>query len=161
MKLCPKCNNDHSKPGIFCSRICANSRGPRSEEIKQKISRKLKGRPNFSARGKLVSEETRLKISIANTGRKSPQKLDDIHVFIENSKMARHLVKKRVVEKNLIHYSCQICSNDGNHNNLPLVLQIDHINGINNDHRLNNLRFLCPNCHTQQETYAGKNNKRK
>lgn len=38
-----------------------------------------------------------------------------------------------------------------------LSLQLDHINGINNDHRLENLRFLCPNCHSQTNTYAGKN----
>ena len=38
-----------------------------------------------------------------------------------------------------------------------LSLQLDHINGINNDHRIENLRFLCPNCHSQTETYAGKN----
>ena len=39
----------------------------------------------------------------------------------------------------------------------PLALQLDHINGVNNDHRLTNLRFLCPNCHSQTDTYAGKN----
>lgn len=42
MKLCPKCNTSHSKPGTFCSRVCANSRGPRSDEtkIKQSIANK-------------------------------------------------------------------------------------------------------------------------
>lgn len=39
----------------------------------------------------------------------------------------------------------------------PLTLQLDHINRVNNDHRLTNLRFLCPNCHSQTDTYAGKN----
>ena len=36
----------------------------------------------------------------------------------------------------------------------------NHINGINNDHRLENLRFLCPNCHSQTSTYAGKNKRK-
>jgi hypothetical protein len=36
-----------------------------------------------------------------------------------------------------------------------LVLQLDHINGEKTDNRLENLRFLCPNCHSQTETYAG------
>lgn len=44
MKQCPKCNKDHEKQGIFCSRICANSRGARTQEFKDKISSKLKGK---------------------------------------------------------------------------------------------------------------------
>lgn len=40
-----------------------------------------------------------------------------------------------------------------------MALQLDHKNGVNNDHRLENLRFLCPNCHAITETFAGKNSK--
>jgi predicted amidophosphoribosyltransferase len=36
-------------------------------------------------------------------------------------------------------------------------LVLDHINGIDNDHRLKNLRLLCPNCNSQTRTFAGKN----
>ena len=43
MKICPKCKNNHEKSGIFCSRTCANSRGPRTEEFKRKVSEKLTG----------------------------------------------------------------------------------------------------------------------
>lgn len=78
-------------------------------------------------------------------------------VFVENSTYARHHIKRRLIEETLIPYSCQCCGNKGEHNGYPLVLQLDHINGMNNDHRLENLRFLCPNCHTQQETYGAKN----
>lgn len=45
MKKCPKCNKDHEKSGKFCSRSCANSRGPRTEEFKRKVSEKLKVYP--------------------------------------------------------------------------------------------------------------------
>ena len=54
-----------------------------------------------------------------------------------------------------------LCGNQGSHNGRPLTLQLDHVNGVNNDHRLENIRLLCPNCHTQQDTYAGKNKPRK
>ncbi len=43
MKLCPKCNIEHQRPGAFCSRTCANSRGPRSDEVKLAISATLTG----------------------------------------------------------------------------------------------------------------------
>ncbi|HJU55368.1 MAG TPA: HNH endonuclease [Pyrinomonadaceae bacterium] len=42
----------------------------------------------------------------------------------------------------------------------PLSLQLDHINGDNLDHRIENLRLLCPNCHSQTETFAGKNKRK-
>lgn len=44
MKNCPKCSKPHSKPGTFCSRTCANSRGPRTVDFKLKVSYKLTGR---------------------------------------------------------------------------------------------------------------------
>lgn len=44
MKICPKCGNEHDKIGTFCSRSCANSRGPRNEEFKNAVSKKLSGR---------------------------------------------------------------------------------------------------------------------
>lgn len=44
--------------------------------------------------------------------------------------------------------------------NKKITLQLDHINGINNDNRVENLRFLCPNCHSQTSTYTGKNTKK-
>jgi hypothetical protein len=44
MKNCPKCEIEHEKYGIFCSRKCANSRGPRSQQFKDLVSKKLSGR---------------------------------------------------------------------------------------------------------------------
>ncbi len=77
-------------------------------------------------------------------------------VFIENSTYPRKDIKKRIIDQQLIPYICVECGNDGNHNGKPLVLQLDHMNGKAEDNRIENLRFLCPNCHSQTATYAGK-----
>ena len=66
-------------------------------------------------------------------------------------------VKKRIISENIIPYECSNC-HINTWDNKPLSLQLDHINGINYDHRLENLRFLCPNCHSQTNTFCGKNN---
>lgn len=66
-------------------------------------------------------------------------------------------VKKFIILHKLIKYQCSLCSIVDSHNGKPLVLHLDHINGIRTDNRLENLRFLCPNCHSQTDTYCGKN----
>lgn len=78
-------------------------------------------------------------------------------VFTEGSSYARHLLKKRLIKHKLIEYKCTECGNTGEWMGKPLSLQLDHINGVNNDNRLENLRFICANCHSQTDTYAGKN----
>lgn len=80
-------------------------------------------------------------------------------VFCENSNHSRHGVKQRIIKENLILYECSECGNKGFHNNKSLVLQLEHKNGINNDNRLENLCFLCPNCHSQTSTFAGRGKK--
>jgi 5-methylcytosine-specific restriction endonuclease McrA len=59
--------------------------------------------------------------------------------------------------KKIKEYKCQICENDGNWMNKKLCLQIDHIDGNCENNKPDNLRFLCPNCHTQTETWGIKN----
>jgi Zn finger protein HypA/HybF involved in hydrogenase expression len=81
-------------------------------------------------------------------------------IFIENSAYSRHALKKIIIQEKLLEYKCECCDNKGEWIGIKLVLQLDHKNGINNDNRLLNLRFLCPNCHSQTKTYAGKNNKK-
>lgn len=69
-------------------------------------------------------------------------------------------MKSRLLKAQILEYKCATCG-ISEWNNNPITLQLDHINGVHDDHRLNNLRLLCPNCHSQTSTYAGKNVKRK
>lgn len=66
-------------------------------------------------------------------------------------------LKRRLIRQKIIEYKCSICGNIGEWCGKKLSLQLDHINGKSNDHRIENLRFLCPNCHSQTKTYAGRN----
>lgn len=65
-------------------------------------------------------------------------------------------LKRRILNNNLIDYKCAICGIK-EWLSKPIVLQLDHINGDNRDNRLENLRLLCPNCHSQTDTFCRKN----
>ena len=66
-------------------------------------------------------------------------------------------LKQRIIREGLMQYKCVGCGLGSDWNGKPITLQLDHINGISNDHRLTNLRFMCPNCHSQTHTFAGRN----
>jgi len=77
-------------------------------------------------------------------------------VMVENSTYCRKDLKKRLLRDGLLDNKCAICGQEPEWIGKTLVLVLDHINGINNDHRRHNLRLLCPNCNSQQDTFAGK-----
>lgn len=89
---------------------------------------------------------------ITNTKRRLP--LEDLLVAGRPCNSAR--LKDRLLEAGLLENKCAVCGLGPKWNGLPLVLQLDHINGDHDDNRLENLRLLCPNCHTQTENYAGR-----
>lgn len=69
---------------------------------------------------------------------------------------ARSHVKRRLLHAGLLENKCSICG-IADWLGQELHMHIDHINGVGDDHRLENLRMLCPNCHSQTATYSGRN----
>lgn len=74
--------------------------------------------------------------------------------YTTTSRLRRRLVKDKFLANECSGLECNIKDTWlGN----SIVLHLDHINGKNSDNRLTNLRLLCPNCHSQTDTYCGKN----
>lgn len=80
-------------------------------------------------------------------------------VLVKNSSYSRNSLKKRLLKERLLENKCGVCGMEPTWQGNKLVLVLDHINGINNDNRLENLRLLCPNCNSQTDTFAGRNGK--
>lgn len=70
----------------------------------------------------------------------------------------RRGIKTRLVKEGYKKYQCEMCG-VSEWMGIKIGLELDHINGDCYDHRLENLRILCPNCHATTSTYRGKNKK--
>jgi hypothetical protein len=69
---------------------------------------------------------------------------------------SNHL-KRRLIKEELLVNRCSECDSLPEWRGKPLTMVLDHRNGDNTDNRLENLRLLCPNCNSQQATFAGRN----
>lgn len=88
---------------------------------------------------------------------KPPEKLDTI--LVKGRRFQSNGLKKRLFNAGLKERKCELCgwcevSVDGR-----IPVELDHINGDHSDNRLENLRILCPNCHSLQTTHRGLNKK--
>ena len=94
------------------------------------------------------------KSAVIKTNKLNNVRKEDI--LKENCKHQRIVLRRYIIKNDLIPYKCAICGCT-EWQGKTLSLELDHINGINNDNRLENLRFLCPNCHSQTSTYGSRN----
>jgi 5-methylcytosine-specific restriction endonuclease McrA len=79
-------------------------------------------------------------------------------ILCKNSTASRTVVRHHIIVTKAIPHVCQMCNNSGVWNSTKLTLELDHINGDRTNNEVSNLRFLCPNCHSQTPTFRGKNN---
>ena len=170
---CENCQQEHDgtfATGRFCSVKCARSfaskinmeetNKKRSETMKRKfasgeISKSLAShsfKPGFDPKRRKFSIEDRKK-AVAVTKQKWEK-------YVRNSpfeNLSKNIKKRLVLEEQ--NYKCIIC-NISNWMNKPLEFHLDHIDGNHFNNNRENLRILCPNCHSQTETYCKSSNRR-
>lgn len=83
------------------------------------------------------------------------------NILIEKSSYNRNHLKNRLYKEKLKNRECELCGQGEIWMGKKISLILDHINGINDDNRIGNLRIVCPNCNATLDTHCGKNIKRK
>ena len=78
-------------------------------------------------------------------------------ILVENSTYSRHSLKNRLYKEGYMNRECCLCGQNENWNEMKISLILDHMNGVHNDNRIENLRIVCPNCNAGLDTFAGKN----
>jgi len=99
------------------------------------------------------SKKIGLVFESSGTGVKIPlsEILEGFHPHYQTFKL-----KNRLLKEGLFENKCKCCGIK-EWNGKSINMQLDHIDGNSKNHKLDNLRMICPNCHSQTETYCGKN----
>lgn len=137
----------------------------RSEETKRKISEAQKGkkknRGNEYKRYNIIPEEKHKRNQEGYTNPKAHDYWPILNGDLESkgtyNNSIRGQLKRFIIKHNIIPYVCSECGQDENWRGKKMPLILDHINGVRDNNRLENLRFLCSNCDSIQETYKGRN----
>ena len=87
--------------------------------------------------------------------RREPTPLEEI--LVEHSTYSRGSLKKRLYVSGLKRRACELCGQGEEWRGRRMALILDHINGVATDHRLENLRIVCPNCASTLDTHCGRN----
>ncbi len=154
VRFCANCDSTLTKyQQKFCSREClwaGRKSGPREPWAKTRICRICSviyspARQAYCS-DKCKREARKRKFSVRLT---------------TNSTLASGHVRRACFRHGLLEPCCSICGLDEwmGRKGEDAPLQLDHINGVNTDNRLENLRILCANCHAQTDTFCGRNHR--
>jgi predicted RNA-binding Zn-ribbon protein involved in translation (DUF1610 family) len=93
-----------------------------------------------------------------NRGKISNRRKDvkDILIYKDDRRIKSHQLTRAMVESGVAQV-CKECGTGTLYNDKKLTLHVDHISGNWRDNSLENLRFLCPNCHSQTDNFGSKN----
>jgi hypothetical protein len=156
MKKCKKCKNDFQpQKGLinFCSLTCRNSR-EKSDETKNKISNGVKNSEKFR---QSLNNSVKF-IDYKKRAKKNKETWDKKILNAEYETLSFERLRKRIkLEQD---NKCNKCGIDS-WNDKPIVLELEHKDGDHNNNKRENLESLCPNCHSQTETWRGKDKKNK
>ena len=147
-------NNPNYKHG-YGNRPPTNK--PHTKRTEQEIVAAIKEYRNFAQAAKFLGKNRKTVSKIAKkygliSERKKIPNFDEL---LANRKGRSSWIRKFVLRNDLIDYRCQLCDID-EWCDTPLTLDLDHIDGDPSNNNLVNLRFLCPNCHSQTPTYSNK-----
>jgi len=80
-------------------------------------------------------------------------------VLVERSTYSRNHLKRRLLAEGLKKPQCELCGLGEMWRGRPMSMILDHVNGVRDDHRLENLRMVCPNCAATLDTHCGRRNR--
>jgi hypothetical protein len=145
---CKFCKKDTNNPR-FCNRSCA-------AKFNNKKYPKRKAAKNFCRSCKTQIDSDKKYCN--QTCQWNYQFETETKHRVESGLVSNASTLKNYLSR-LFGYQCVICKNNGKHLGKPLSLQLDHIDGNSDNNKPLNLRLLCPNCHSQTETFTTRQKK--
>lgn len=102
-------------------------------------------------------DDSHIRKNAGKIKRCNPVNKRPIEYYLQQGTVLKSGMRDRLIKEGYLKNICYICGLSNEWNNQPLTLQLDHIDGDKFNNVIENLRLLCPNCHTQTPTFGSKN----